>query len=132
MRIFLLAAMFLNITFSFAQYDKAKLTGILTNGSSKTWTAKGVNIDRPEKTLTFNKDMTVRIEKDNGKGGISPQVDKWSVSSADNIRWFITIGNQNYETIVSYAKNGSQYIKLTHQAGSDKAAGYYEINLLPK
>jgi len=115
-----------------AQYDRNKLIDILTGGSSKSWTVKGTNLQRPEKSFTFNKNMSVKIDKDNGKGNTVSANDHWSLSSTDNIRWFIGLGGQSYEMIVSYSKNGTQYVKLTHRAGNDSAAGYYEINLYPQ
>jgi len=116
-------------TFSFAQYDKNKLTGILTEGSSKKWSVKGVNVQPPEKSVAFNINMSVLVEKDNGKGAVTSQPDKWSITSADNIRWFMTIGKERYELIVSYAKNGTQYIKLIH--GEAGGTGSFELNLYP-
>lgn len=126
-RTFILLALLVSVSTGYAQYDKNKLIGILTDGSSKAWTVKGVNVERPEKKITFNINMTAQVEKDNGKGGVATQAEKWAITTKDNIRWFINIGNQPYELIVSYAKNGSQYIKLTHTAGGDA----FEMNLYP-
>ena len=53
------------------------------------------------------------------------------MKSADEIRWFLSIGNQTYEFIISYDKKGNEYIKLTHQAVDNKTSGYYEIKLNP-
>ena len=117
-----------NITIGYAQYSKEKLTDILTGGSSKSWTAKGVNTDRPEKGFTFNKNMSVQIQKSD-KGAVATQNDKWSLTSADNIRWTIAIGSQSYEIIVSYDKSGTQYVKLTRKADVGKATGGYELTL---
>jgi len=125
-RIGILIALVLNISCMYAQYDKEKLSKILT---ANAWSVSAVNMERPERKITFNKDQSVLIEKDNGKGTTSPVKDKWSITSPDNIRWFLSMGSQTYELIVSYTKSGSQYIKLTHQAGTDKITGYYEMNL---
>src|SRR5688572_1623739 len=80
-----------------AQYSKEKLTDILTGGSAKAWTVKTSNA--PEKAFSFNKNQTVEITKSAGV-----QKEQWSLSSADNIRWFITIGSKKQELIVSYDK----------------------------
>src|SRR5450755_3062370 len=77
-RAFILLLLLGNITFGYAQYNKEKITEILTGGSSKAWTAKGVNVERPEKGFTFNKDMTVQVQKGNEKGG-AVQSEKWSL-----------------------------------------------------
>ncbi len=121
-RITLFLAFLFAASFSHAQYDKGKLTNILTGGSSKTWSVQGVNINRPEKTMTFNINGNADVEKENGK-----KADKWSVSSKDNIRWFLSVGADQYEMVVSYSKNGSQYVKLTHGTSNDK----YEMKLFP-
>jgi len=107
----------------YGQYDKNKLMNIIT---SKVWSVKGVTSERPEKAFTFSKDMSVQVDKDDGKGGTVSKKDSWSLSSTDNIRWFINIGGQSYEVIVSYAKNGTQYLKLAHKTG---ASDSYEMNL---
>ena len=109
-----------------AQYDKEKLTKILT---ANPWSVTAAHAVRPEKKFTFSKDQSVQVDKVNDKGGMVSQKDKWSITSSDNIRWFISIGKEKYEMIVSYAKNGSQFVKLTHLAGTDKITGYYEMNL---
>ena len=121
----ILLLLFGNITFSYAQYSREKLTDILTGGSSKTWTAKGVNIERPEKSITFNKNMSAQVQK------AAMENVKWSLTSPDNIRWKIIIGNETYELIVSYDKSGTQYIKLTHKAEAGKTTGGYEMTLYP-
>src|SRR6185295_9725448 len=125
-RIFIFLLLVTNISFCYAQYNKEKLTEILTGGSTKTWTVKAMNAAPPKKSYTFNKDFSVNIGMDNG----TPQAKKWALSTADNIRWFISIGNQKYELIVSYDKAGKQYVKLTNQAG-DKASVYSETILYP-
>lgn len=121
--LFLLLLLF-KLSSSYAQYDKEKLINILTANS---WTVKGTNVNQPEKSFTFSKDMSVQIGKDSGKG-ITSQKDKWSISSTDQIRWFVTVGSQPYELIISYTKSGSQYLKLTRQ---DKNSGLIELNLYP-
>ena len=123
-KVILLLLLF-NTAFCYAQYDKDKLIKILTTNS---WTVKGINSDQPEKSYSFSKDMSVQIGKDNGKGAVMMQKDKWTISSTDQIRWFISIGNQTYEMIISYTKSGSQYVKLTRQ---DKRSGLHELNLYP-
>jgi len=122
---FILLVLLIKVSSSYAQYDKEKLTSILTANS---WSVKGSNANFPEKSFTFNNDMTVQVGKDNGKGVVASQKEKWSISSSDQIRWFITIGSQTHELIISYAKNGSQYVKLTRQ---DKLSGLVEMNLYP-
>jgi len=122
-RILFLLLLLGNITFGYAQYSKEKLTDILTGGNVKSWTVKSAT-ERPEKGFTFNKNMTVQVQKDKG----AAQNDKWSLSSPDNIRWLLVIGNQSYEMIVSYDKGGSQYIKLTHK-DAGKTTGGYEMTL---
>ena len=125
-RFCILGILLLSISSVFAQYDKDKLTKILT---ANPWSVTSAPIARPERKFTFNKDQSVQIEKVNDKGGNVSGKDKWSVASSDNIRWFLTIGAEKYEMIVSYTKSGNQFIKLTHQAGADKITGYYEMNL---
>ncbi len=126
-RILILLLLSTSFSLSYGQYDKNKLTTILTNGTTKAWSVKGVNTNPPEKSMTFNINMSAQLQKDDGKGGTVSQSEKWSISTKDNIRWFITLGSQQYELVISYLKNGSQYIKLTHPAGADK----YEISLFP-
>src|ERR1043166_10283715 len=116
---FVIILLLIKITTCYGQYDKEKLIKILTDNS---WTVKGSN-NQPEKSLSFSKDMTVQIGKDNGKGSVTMQKDKWSVNSADQIRWFLTFGTKTYEMIISYSKSGSQYVKLTRQ---DKISGNIE------
>ncbi|MFI5218479.1 MAG: hypothetical protein ACHQNT_03240 [Bacteroidia bacterium] len=122
----ILLLLIIKISFCEAQYSKEKLTGILTN--EKSWSVKGINSNRAEKSYTFNKDMSVKIEK---QGGAVAGAEKWSLSSTDNIRWFISIGKQKYEMIVSYDKGGKQFIKLTSQLSNNKAPVYEETLLYP-
>lgn len=129
--ILLIAALLAGVSTSYAQYDRDKLIGILSGGSAKTWTVKSVNTERPEKSFTFNKDMSATIEKVGGKGAGASEQTKWTLTTKDNIRWFVSIGNAQYELIVSYSKDGSQYMKLVHAAGNDKASGSFEMNLFP-
>ena len=110
-----------------AQYNKEKIQKLLTGDNEKSWMVNGINIDRPEKKFIFNKNNSVKVEST--KGLIKNE--KWSLKSADEIRWFLSIGNQRYELIISYDKKGKEYIKLTHQAGDNKTSGYYEIKLNP-
>src|ERR1051325_1249768 len=125
-RILILLSFVMSISLCYGQYSKEKLTGILTGGSSKAWMVKASNAARPEKSYTFNENFTVAIAKAEG----AAQNEKWALSSADNIRWFITIGSQKYEMIVSYDKGGTQYVKLTNQSG-DKSSLYNETLLYP-
>ena len=110
-----------------AQYNKEKIQKLLTGDNEKSWIVSGINIDRPEKKFSFNKNNSVKVELT--KGIIKNE--KWSLASADQIRWFLSIGNQKYEFIISYDKKGNEYIKLTHQAVDNKTSGYYEIKLNP-
>jgi hypothetical protein len=123
-------ALFLCAASGYAQYDKEKLTNILTGRSTKTWMVKSVTAERPEKTFTFNKNMTVAIEKSN-KGATVSEQQKWTLTTKDNIRWFVAIGSESYELIVSYAKDGSQFLKFTHQAGVSNVSGSFEMILYP-
>lgn len=123
-QILLMLALLAGVSTSYAQYDRDKLMGILTGGSTKTWTVKSVNTERPEKSFTFNKDMSATIEKGGGKGAGASEQAKWTLTTKDNIRWFVSIGSAQYELIVSYSKDGSQYMKLTQQGG-------VEMNLFP-
>jgi len=125
-RICILGIFLLTISSVFAQYNKEKLSAILT---ANPWSVTSAHVARPERKMTFAKDQSVLVDKANDKGGIVSQKDKWAVSSSDNIRWFLAIGAEKYEMIVSYTKSGSQFIKLTHQAGTDKITGYYEMSL---
>ena len=125
-RFCILGIFLLSISSVFAQYNKEKLTSLLT---ANPWSVTSAHVARPERKMTFNKDQSVQVEKANDKGGTVSLKDKWSVSSTDNIRWFLTVGPDQYEMIVSYTKSGSQFIKLTHQAGADKITGYYEMSL---
>ena len=105
-----------------AQYDKEKLTALLV---ANAWTVTA-NTNRPEKKMVFTRDQVVTVDRDNGKGGLTTTREKWSLASTDNIRWFLTVGGQTYELIVSYTKSGSQFLKLTRQLGNNS---YSEINL---
>jgi hypothetical protein len=109
------------------QYNSEKIKEILAGKSQKSWAVTGLNIVRPEKSFTFKTDNT-GVTEDN-YGSRKPM--KWSLKSTDNIRYFITIGNANYELIISYDKKGEQYIKLTHSTVDNKTSGYYEIKLTP-
>src|SRR5258706_8516866 len=109
-QILFMLALLATATVSQAQYDREKLVNILTSGSAKTWTVKGVNTERPEKSFTFNKNMSATIAKVGSGGAGASEQTKWTLASKDNIRWFVTVGNQSYELIVSYAKDGSQYL----------------------
>lgn len=110
-----------------AQYNKDKISSLLTGDNEKSWSVTGINTERPEKKLSFNKNYTVQIELNNG----IIKNEKWSLKTSDEIRWFLSIDNQMYELIISYDKKGNEYIKLTHQAVEDKTSGYYEIKLNP-
>ena len=121
-KIFVFLFLIANISFCHAQYSKDKLTQILTDGSVKSWTDKKTGV-----VYTFNKNMTAEIKSDKSAG----KPGKWDLSSADNIRWFISINDQKYELIVSYDKAGKQYIKLNSQGGDSKASGYSETVLYP-
>jgi hypothetical protein len=121
-KIILILIAVLKISFCQAQYSKEKLTQILTDGNVKSWTVKGT-----ANTYSFNKNMTAEIKNDKG----TVKADKWTLSSTDNIRWFIAMSGQRYELIVSYDKGGKQYIKLNSQSGDSKASGYAETILYP-
>ena len=108
-----------------AQYDKAKLTALLV---SHPWSVQS-SVSRPEKKMVFSSDQQVLVDRDNGKGSVAQAREKWSLSTSDDIRWFLTIGTRTYELIVSYSKSGSQYLKLTHLSEKDRITGYYEMNL---
>ena len=128
MKRILILLLFLSAVFACeAQYNKEKIQKLLTGDNEKSWMVNGINIDRPEKKFIFNKNNSVKVEST--KGLIKNE--KWSLKSADEIRWFLSIGNQRYELIISYDKKGKEYIKLTHQAGDNKTSGYYEIKLNP-
>ena len=58
-RIGILIALVLNISCMYAQYDKEKLSKILT---ANAWSVSAVNMERPERNITFNKDQSVLIE----------------------------------------------------------------------
>ena len=107
-----------------AQYNKEKLTTLLTGGSTKAWSVKSSNAAEAAKSYTFNINNTVAIA--NGKAAV--QSDKWSLSSDDNIRWFIVLGKEKSEIIVSYDKGGKQYVKLTGQAGNKTPLILYPAN----
>lgn len=126
-RIIVLLPFLFSLLMCYAQYNKEKIQKILTGDNEKSWTVSGINIDRPEKKFIFNKNNSVKVEST--KGIIKNE--KWSLKSADEIRWFLSIGNQTYEFIISYDKKGNEYIKLTHQAVDNKTSGYYEIKLNP-
>ncbi len=108
----------------FSQYNKEKLTAILTSGNEKSWIVAGINSDRPEKKMTFTKNNSVKTE-----AGNETKTENWSLKSTDDIRWFIQIGEENYELIVSYDKKGNEYLKLTHQ--SAKKSENYQMKLNP-
>ncbi len=126
-RILILFCLLLGVLMCTAQYNKEKIQKLLTGDNEKSWGVSGINIDRPEKKFIFNKNNSVKVEST--KGIIKNE--KWSLKSADEIRWFLSIGNQTYEFIISYDKKGNEYIKLTHQAVDNKTSGYYEIKLNP-
>lgn len=121
-RIIILIAL-AKITVCNAQYNKEKLSDILSGTSEKTWSVKGTF-----NTFTFNKNMTAVLKKDKS----AALTEKWSLSSTDNIRWFILLGTQKYELIVSYDKSGKQYLKLNTMAGDSKVSGYSETILYPQ
>jgi hypothetical protein len=122
-QILIIIPFILTVIFCQAQYNKEKLTDILTGGGTKAWTVKGAS---SEKSYSFNKEFSVAITKSDG----SSITEKWALSSTDNIRWFISIGSQKHELIVSYDKEGSQFVKLTNQSG-DKGSVYHETLLYP-
>ncbi len=126
-RIIVLLPFLFSLLMCYAQYNKEKIQKILTGDNEKSWTVSGINIDRPEKKFIFNKNNSVKVESTKG----ILKNEKWSLKSADEIRWFLSIGNQTYEFIISYDKKGNEYIKLTHQAVDNKTSGYYEIKLNP-
>ncbi len=99
----------------YAQYTKASLTKILTAGSAKPWTEKTSGA-----TYTFNVSGTVDINSAKST---------WKLSSADNLTWNLSVGNESYELIVSYNKEGKQYLKLVQYTGGNKMAGYKELRL---
>lgn len=121
-QILIIMIVLLKVSFCNAQYSKDKLTDILTGSSVKSWSIKG-----SAGTYAFNKNRTVEIKNDKGVA----KSEKWSLSSADNIRWFISTNGHKYELIVSYDKSGKQYIKLNSQSGDSRASGYSEIVLYP-
>lgn len=110
-----------------AQYTKEKLATILTGGTEKSWNATSVNVEVKEKMFSFSKNLSVVVQNASG----TKRNDKWLLSTIDNIRWFIMIGKEKYEMIVSYDKKGEEYIKLTHQSALMKPSGNYEIKLTP-
>src|SRR6185436_7745203 len=110
-RILVLLPFVLSVFFCQAQYSKEKLTDILTGGSTKAWSVKSTNISPADKSYSFSKNSTVAVTKAEG----AAQNETWALNSADNIRWFITIGSQKHELIVSYDKAGAQFVKLTSQ-----------------
>lgn len=126
-RIMILLPFLLVVFMCGAQYNKVKIQKLLSGDNEKSWTVSGINIDRPEKKFIFNKNYSVKVESTNG----IIKNEKWSLKSTDEIRWFLSIGNQTYEFIISYDKKGNEYIKLTHQAVDNKTSGYYEIKLNP-
>ena len=126
-RIMILLPILLAVFMCDAQYNKVKIQKLLSGDNEKSWAVSGINIERPEKKFIFNKNYSVKVEST--KGIIKNE--KWSLKSADEIRWFLSIGNQTYEFIISYDKKGNEYIKLTHQAVDNKTSGYYEIKLNP-
>jgi len=109
----------------YSQYNKDKLSTLLTGGKEKVWIVSGINAERPEKKMTFDKSNSVKIEFSNGP----MKSMRWSLNSSDDIRWFILIGDLNYELIVSYDKKGKEYIKLTLQ--SLKGNDNYQMKLNP-
>ena len=126
----ILALLFLCCAFNTqAQYNKEKLTNILTNGNTKNWSVKGTNLERPEKTYEFNKNGNLTIGKDDGQGKIISVADKWLLTTKDNIRWFLQTGKEVNELIISFEKNGTQYLKLTHRGTGKNTSVYYETQL---
>lgn len=111
---------------SYAQFTKEKLSGILTNGSQRDWFVKSKSNSSSGMGYQFHSNNTVYLLNSPGKE--APQ--KWSLSSTDNIRWFITMGKIKNEIIVSYDKAGKQFIKLTNQTGNGSSS-YNEIILYP-
>ena len=111
-----------------AQYDKEKIISILTSGSSATWTVQGSNTIAEEKSYIFNVNGTCIVQP--AKPGAKAFNAKWSLSSPDNIRWFIDIGDRKYELIISFDKKGQQYIKLTRRPDRTRSV-YYETLLYP-
>lgn len=109
-----------------AQYSKNKLMTILTDNNSKSWLVKSGDA-MEAKSYTFNKSMTVEIVKNSDKKIIN----NWTLTTTDNIRWFVTVGNQKFELIVSYDKTGKQYLKLNHQPTDNKISVYEETILYP-
>ena len=108
-----------------AQYTREKLISILTD-NEKVWTVKKGTAPGA-KTFTFNKNFTAEVVKQNGKNATV----EWTLSTLDNIRWFITIDNQKFELIVSYDKTGQQYLKLNLQPRDIKTSVYEETILYP-
>ena len=111
-----------------AQYSKEKISSILTGDSEKSWMANGINVNRPEKSFTFNINNSVSVEESSGK----TYKENWTVSSSDKIRWFLKVGSTTYGLIISYDKKGQQFIKLTHGVSENSSSGYYEIKLSKK
>lgn len=108
-----------------AQYNREKLISILTD-NEKVWTVKKGSA-LGAKTFTFSKNFSSEVVKQNGKNATV----KWTLSTLDNIRWFITIDNQKFELIVSYDKTGQQYLKLNLQPRDIKTSVYEETILYP-
>ncbi len=122
-RILITASILLFSLSSHSQYTKEKLSNLITGKSEKAWSVAGINIERSEKKMTFNINNSVNVVSDKGSNE-----EKWSLKSSDNIRWFIYIGDKQYELIVSYDKKGNEYLKFTHQSkGSDN----YQMKLTP-
>lgn len=124
-QILLVLTFFTGIIMCEAQYNKEKISKLLTGEIEKSWSVSGINAERPEKILSFNVNKSVKMEMNNG----SIKNEKWSLKSTDNIRWFLSMGKEEYELIISYDKKGNEYIKLTHQSVNAKSSGYYEIKL---
>lgn len=123
----LIALLIISNSYCRAQYSKDKLIGILTSGSEKSWTVKGINETLADKIYIFNKDLSVKIEKEKGKR----VADKWLLTTSDNIRWFLTVAGHKFELIVSYDKSGNQYLKLKNRPDDIKSSVYEETLLYP-
>ena len=111
-----------------AQYDKEKITSILTSGSSASWTVQGVNTVAEEKAYTFSTNGTCMVQP--AGSGAKAYNAKWMLNSPDNIRWFIDIGDRKHELIISFDKKGQRYIKLTRRPDRTRSV-YYETLLYP-
>jgi|GEM_PF-6448171 len=121
--IFLVALFALLSSGAQAQYTKESISAIVTGGSSKSWIDNGTST-----VYTFSSNMKGEIKKATG----SAQPVSWNLNTPDNLTWNLIISKESYELIISYNKEGTQYLKLVRYTGGNRVAGYKEIKLFPK